>query len=138
MSAGLVQALKRLKYRFFSPFSPYLRLSHIGVFEGLAVPPQNWGILDESTLAVRLAQEHGVVFAKGHIAARYGTETMDGVTPRTWQNLRDTLQALQRRFDLQFVTIQEFLSEQLSHVTLETLLDMNELGPSALERSAQR
>ena len=114
LSAGLIRALRRLRYRFISPFSPYLRLNRIGVFEGLAVPPQNWGIVDDPEVAVGLAEACGVVFAKGHIAARYGAETMDGITPKTWDNLRRTLHELHRRFDVRFVTMDQFLSDRFA------------------------
>lgn len=123
MSAGLIRALKRLNYRFISPFSPYLRLSRIGVFEGMAVPPQNWGLIDDPTLAVDLAATHGVVFAKGHIAPRYGVETMDGITPTRWQNLRRVLHELHDHFEVRFVTMSEYLSEQLRDSKTATLVD---------------
>lgn len=111
LSAGLIRALKKLNYWFISPFPSHLRLSKVGFLEGMVVPPQNYSIAEEPAIAFKLAEEYGVVFAKGHMVYKYGNEIMEnGITDKTLRNLRYVLKSLNERFEVRYVTIGEYIS----------------------------
>lgn len=110
ISAGLIRALKKLNYEFISPFPSHVRLSTVGILEGLAIPPQNYSIAQDPAVAVRLAEEQGIVFGKGHIVYQYGWERMEnGITEKTWQNLNNVLKRLNEQFEVRYVEIREYL-----------------------------
>lgn len=110
LSAGLFEALQELGYRFVAPFPSRLKFRQVGTLEGMAVPPQNYSIAEPPSVALQEARVYGLVFAKGHITYRYGSEVLDnGINERTWENLRTVLRLLNERYQVRYVTMSEYL-----------------------------
>jgi peptidoglycan/xylan/chitin deacetylase (PgdA/CDA1 family) len=108
VSGGTIQALKTLRYAVFSPFPSRLRISSVGTVEGMLIPPQNYSIVEEPQVALRLAAQRGVVFAKGHMVYRYGWERMEnGITDRSWANLRQVLRLLHGNFTVRYMSLMQ-------------------------------
>ncbi|HWG91069.1 MAG TPA: DUF2334 domain-containing protein [Candidatus Thermoplasmatota archaeon] len=112
ISGGLVKALSRHGFECLAPYPSHMRISRGGVLEGMIIPPQNWSIAEAPEVGVKIAEETGVLFAKGHLTYRYGWETLDnGVAPHTLRNLRQLLDRLRERYEVRFVSLQEWLRE---------------------------
>lgn len=116
ISAGMFEALRKLQYRFICLFPSRIRLRQVGFLEGMAVLPQNYSIAEAPEVALREAEHYGLVFAKGHVVYRYGWEILDnGINDQTWANLRATLQLLNERYEVRYVTMSEYLDIAMSH-----------------------
>lgn len=119
LSGGLIQALKKLNYLFFAPFSSHLRLSRIGILEGMAIPPSNYSCAENPIIVNELARKYGVVFIKGHLAYKYGWEKIEnGITSKTQHNIREALKQLTDNFDVQYVTILEYIKNSIDREIL--------------------
>jgi peptidoglycan/xylan/chitin deacetylase (PgdA/CDA1 family) len=112
LSAELIRVLQKLNYKFIAPFPSHLRISKIGLLEGMLVPPSNYSISENPTIALWLAEEYGVVFAKGHMVYKYGREIIEnGLMDKNIENLRLVLNMLNERYEVYYVTIEEYLSK---------------------------
>ncbi len=75
--------------------------------------PQNWSIKESAEEAINLADQHGCVFMKGHIAFRYGRETVEnGINDKHWGNLREALSRLEQLYTVKYITIKDIITHQ--------------------------
>ena len=109
----LAAALKETGYEIFARDSSHAKTSSMGTCEGMKTIPQNWSIRESTEEALRLAEETGVVFMKGHLVYQYGKETIEnGITDAFWTTLVETLSSLTQQYDVQFVSLEEYLRRQ--------------------------
>ncbi len=112
-SGGLLRALKDLKYEIVGLFPSHFKLSTVSNVGGLLVPPQNASIHEPLERILEEAERTGAVFLKGHIAYRYGGETIEnGLSEKNKENLKKILRELGGRYDVRYVGLYDFT---LSH-----------------------
>lgn len=120
MSENLIKVLKKLNYKIISIFPSELKISKFGFLEGLLIPPQNFRILEDPKDVINIAQEQGLVFIKGHIVQKWGSEIMrNSINKKNWENLYKTLTLLNEKFNVNYVTLEEYLNINLDNILEE-------------------
>lgn len=107
--AGTIRALADLGYRYVGLLGSPFDLDLPGSLEGMVMIPQNWSIKDAPSLAKERAERAGVVHMKGHLAYRYGRETIEnGLSSEHFENLRAALRLLEAEYDVTYQTLGEY------------------------------
>ena len=112
-NASLSAVLKGNGYEIFARDSSRAKTNVAGEYEQMVTPPQNWSIRESKEEALRLAEETGAVYMKGHLVYQYGTEIIEnGITDDFWSTLESTLEALTEQYDVRFVSFSDFATRQ--------------------------
>lgn len=108
----LPRVLKDLNYDMYATNSSGSKTCDFEYKDFLLSLPQNWSIKEDPQEALRLAEKYGRVFMKGHIAFKYGLETIEnGINEIHWNNLRNALHLLTQNYNVTFVTLQDCISK---------------------------
>jgi len=105
VSEGLFRALKDLEYSFISCHPTDMEITMINDIVNI---PQNWDIMRSSVEdGLKLLEEHGHIFAKGHIQNRYGRDyNGNGLTEKSYENIRKLLIEIENR-DVEFIFMEK-------------------------------